>query len=330
MLFVLILAAHPVGARVGAFIAGLSLAVPCFVWAPPLSRGLLMCVMCMPLAAATALVIVPPIAGFRARLAYLCTWCGRHQLNRQARRLDGTSLLRLIVATAVLAGATATVESVSASGLQSFARWFAGVIMVLAFAELATASFPLVSTALGVTVPPLMQSPYRSASVGEFWTKRWNIFASEMVFRPICFAPLARRSRILGLSAAFALSALVHVLLALMALGNWRSSLLFGAFFLVQPLLIIVERRMHVRRWRPMAGRVWALSALTLTSPLFVEPLLRILESSWGIQRNGLGPAIAVLGFVIAFSGFVSLASLVSVSGNNDVNQPAVPRHAGF
>ncbi len=71
MVLVLVLSAHPVGAQVGALVAGLLMAVPCFLWASPLSRFLLMCFMAMPLLAAAALVLAPPIPGFRARLAYL-------------------------------------------------------------------------------------------------------------------------------------------------------------------------------------------------------------------------------------------------------------------
>jgi hypothetical protein len=93
---VLILSAHPMGARIGALMAGLFMAVPCFVWTSPLSRFLLMCFMFMPLAAAATLVLVPPIAGFRARLAYLCTWCGTRPVKRRARSLDAAAPQNLI------------------------------------------------------------------------------------------------------------------------------------------------------------------------------------------------------------------------------------------
>src|SRR4051812_40311862 len=74
LVLVTILCAHPLRARVGALISGLFMAVPCFVRETPLTRLLLACFMCLPLAAATALILTPPIAGFRARLAHLCGW----------------------------------------------------------------------------------------------------------------------------------------------------------------------------------------------------------------------------------------------------------------
>jgi len=88
IVLILILSAHPTGARTGSFMAGLFLAVPCFIEASPLSRGLLMCCMAAPFLAAAALVLAPPIANFRARLAYLLSWCGTRQVKRRARNLD--------------------------------------------------------------------------------------------------------------------------------------------------------------------------------------------------------------------------------------------------
>ncbi len=292
--------------------AGLFLAIPCLVTSRPFFRVILVGITCVPFVAATALLLAPPIAGFRARLAYLCSWCGTHPVNRRARSFDAASLLQLIVATAVLAIAIAVVIAVPGSGRWLPVRWLAGGIMILAFGEMLTACVPLVATALGLTVPLLMQSPWRSASVAEFWTKRWNIFVSEKVLRPYCFAPLAPRSVALALFAAFGVSGVFHVLLAFIALGRWRIALICGAFFLVQPLLIAAERRLAVRRWRPAAGRAWTLTALAIASPLFVEPMLQ--ATGLGIQDPALPQAAGALGCVIVLSGMVSLASLASCS----------------
>jgi hypothetical protein len=320
LVLVLMLSAHRVGAQVGVLLAGLFLAVPCFVRTPPLFRGLLMCAMLMPFAAAAALVLGPPLVGFRARLAYLCSWCGTHQINRRTKGFDVVLLMQLMASTMILAAGIAVVMAVPDSGLWLPVRWLAGGIMALAFAEMATACFPLVATALGITVPPLMQSPWRSASVGEFWAKRWNIFASEKVFRPFCFGPLARRGIGLMLFAAFALSAVGHMLLAFITLGWWRISIVCGAFFLVQPVLIIIERQLGVRHWRLAAGRTWTLAALAVTSPLFVEPMLQVIERSWGARDSVLVATGSVLGFVIGFSSLVSLASLASCPSTTNPN----------
>lgn len=45
LVLVLVLSAHPIGARIGALLAGLFLAVPCFVRDGPFVRALLLCLM---------------------------------------------------------------------------------------------------------------------------------------------------------------------------------------------------------------------------------------------------------------------------------------------
>ncbi|MDB6110841.1 MAG: uncharacterized protein JWR69_2591 [Pedosphaera sp.] len=311
MVFVLILSAHPAGARAGVLMAGLLVAVPCFVQASPLPRCLLMCFMGVPFIAAAALVLAPPIPGFQARLAHLCSWCATRQVRRRAPYFDAAALWRLMAATAVLAAAIAVGKQASASGLGLPVRWLAGGIGIFAFAEMATAGLPLVTAAFGLTVPPLFQSPYRSASIGEFWTKRWNLGAS-VLFRKYCFAPLARHGVAMALFTTFVVSAVAHMLLTYMAIGRWGLSLICGTFFLVQPLLIAAERWMNVRRWRPPAGRAWTLAALAVTAPLVVEPALQLVERSWGAPNDVLLPTVAALGSVMGFSSVIALAALAS------------------
>ena len=70
-----------------------------------------------------------------------------------------------------------------------------------------------------------------------------------------------------------------------------------GAFFAVQPPLLLAER---VRRWPEPARHAWTLGALALACPLFVEPVLQIIEPSWGPPGMVAGPAAVVLGTVLA------------------------------
>lgn len=314
MALVLAVPAHPIGSRIGAVLGGLLWAVPCFVQASPMSRFLLMCCMAMPVAISAALVLAPPIAGFRARLGYLCSWGGTHLVTRRPRSLDFPALRNLLVSTALLAAAIAVVKAASAHDLGFPTRWLAGAVAVGAFAEMVTAGPLLVAASFGLVLPPLMRSPWRSASVAEFWGRRWNVFASEKFFRPWCFAPFARRNPVLALVTAFALSGIGHALLAYMALGRWRISLICGAFFFVQPLLIGLERWIRVRRWRPVLARIWTLSIMALASPLFVEPVLQFVEPSWGAPDVLLLPTLAMLASVLAFSALVSWASLPALT----------------
>jgi hypothetical protein len=234
-------------------------------------------------------------------------------LQRRARRFDAAALRNLFLATAVFAVAIAIIKTVSANGLNLPVRWLAGGIGALAIGEMATTGPNFVMAALGINVPPFFQSPYRSVTISEFWGKRWNLAAGEFL-RRCCFAPLARCGAVFAMFATFAISAVGHALVAFFALGRWKIAVVFGAFFLVQPLLIAAERRLAVRRWRPEAGRAWTLTALAITSPMVIEPTLQFLERSWGAQDNVLLPTLAALGFIIILSGIVSLVSLASSS----------------
>jgi hypothetical protein len=311
---VLILLSHPLTARFGSLAAGLFLVVPCFLRESPFARGLLMCAMAFPLGIAALPLLGPPNAGFRERLAWFFTWLGTHEVNRRPRTFHKAALLHLIAATAVFAAAMVSVKAVAEAGPWLLVRWLAGGIMVMAFAEMVTAGHNFVTALLGVIAPALMLSPYLATSLGEFWTKRWNPASSFLIFRKFFFTPLARRGPTLAFWAAFFASAVAHVLLPLMATGRWQISLTCGAFFLVQPLLIIVERRMNVRRWRPAWARVWTLGALAITSPLFVEPILQILEPSWDPADGWLLPTLVILAFVLAVNLFFALGSLAASS----------------
>ncbi len=102
-LLVLVLSANPIGARVGVLMAGLFMAIPCFVRTAPLNALFLAGFMCGPFLAAAGLLIGQPIVGFRARLARLCAWSDTYPLQRRARRFDAAALRNLFLATAVFA-----------------------------------------------------------------------------------------------------------------------------------------------------------------------------------------------------------------------------------
>ena len=126
-----------------------------------------------------------------------------------------------------------------------------GGIGLLAIAEMATACHNLATAPLGLSVPPLFRAPYRSISVTEFWARRWNLAASEAL-HVFCFRPLSRYGAALALVAAFAASAAGHAFLAGLALKGWRPAASCAAFFMVQPVVMIIERRLKVRRWSPV------------------------------------------------------------------------------
>jgi membrane bound O-acyltransferase family protein len=314
MVLALILATNPFRARIGVLIAGLFLAVPCFVWAPSLLRALLMCLAGLPLVIASAPVLFPEIIGFRARLYFLCTWGFTREVNRRACRFNMASLVQLIAATAIFAACLAATESILGVGGWLLARCLAFGIVILAFAEMATACHNLATGLMGVTAPALMQSPYLSTSVNEFWARRWNPAAS-VLFRSLCFKPLGAHGVATAMCVTFLVSGIAHTLLVFMAIGEWGYSLANGAFFCVQPVFILLERRMKIRLWRPAARRAWTISVLAITSPLFIAPVLQVIARGWGKSENApkvLLPTLAMISFVLVEVLFFSLASLVS------------------
>lgn len=160
--------------------------------------------------------------------------------------------------------------------------------------------------------PHTLNSPVLSRSIGEFWTERWNPGAS-VFFRRTCYEPLARHGRVRALFAAFIVSGIWHLLLAYAVLGRWGMSVVWGAFFFVQPLLILLERRMKVRHWRPAAARVWTFSALAVTCPLIVEPMLQIISRILGAA----GPVpwtAAMVVLVVVVTVFPAAVSLMASS----------------
>ena len=307
---VVTLSAHPGSARLGALISGAFFVVPCFLQASPLLRGTLMCGMAFPYILAAAQLLAPPGADFRARLGFFFTWMGARKIERRPRRFDLSSLLHLAAAAAVFATGLACAQTVPDAGLWRLARWFTGGIAILAVAEMVTASHDFLEAWIGISAPSLMRSPFLSTSVAEFWTKRWNVGASELVFRPLCFEPLARLDPFVALLAAFLASAVAHALLAYMALGRRGISLVCGAFFMAQPLFILVERAIKVRRWPTAPARMWTFAAFLVTSPLFVEPVIQFLNPSLNGPHPVLGPAIVALSASMIVNTFMLLTQL--------------------
>ena len=117
--------------------------------------------------------------------------------------------------------------------------------------------------------------PILSKTLSEFWSERWNLSIHRLLYEHT-FLPLARRAGVLaGVLGAFAASACLHFWFAVAAAG-WAMALSIGAFFLLQGVLVIVERRIGVRRWHPLAQRAWTVGSVLVPLPLLLEPVLRI------------------------------------------------------
>ena len=229
MLLALLFALHPLTARLSLPVASLFFPMPIFLDASPLSRFALMVLMGVPFIIAIASCFAPPKPGRWIRLAFFFSWFGTKTIEPRARNLDLKSLLQFVIAAVVFAAALAMLRTAAPAGPALLVRWLACGIAIFSLAEMITASHGFLTALLGLDAPSLMRSPFLSASVNEFWTRRWNVAMSELGFRPLLFAPLARHGMVPALFAAFGASAVAHALVCFVALGRWPVSLAFGA-----------------------------------------------------------------------------------------------------
>jgi alginate O-acetyltransferase complex protein AlgI len=153
-------------------------------------------------------------------------------------------------------------------------RYVGGAVFIYAMADAVHAMVRASYLAVGLVVPSFHEVPIASRTLAEFWGDRWNRIVSAWL-RTHFFLPLARRGRAgAGSLLAFFMSALLHAYLALVV--GVAMAAVMGAFFLIQGLLVHLERVAGIRRWPLAVARVWTVVALFASSPLFVEPMLRI------------------------------------------------------
>jgi hypothetical protein len=153
------------------------------------------------------------------------------------------------------------------------AAWVGMVGFVLAFHF---GLFHLLSCAWrlnGVDAHRLMNNPLRSASLGEFWGRRWNTAFRDLTHQ-FLFRPLAPRFGARGaILAAFVFSGVVHELvISVPARGGYGGPTMF---FSAQGLGLLFERGVLAQRlglargWR---GRLFAMALLVIPAPVLFHP----------------------------------------------------------
>jgi alginate O-acetyltransferase complex protein AlgI len=150
-----------------------------------------------------------------------------------------------------------------------------GMILILHFGlfDLAAISW----RSAGVNAQPIMAGPIKSASLGEFWGRRWNGAFNQLVLNAL-FRPLARSAGTVPATfATFLFSGLLHELvISLPAAAGYG---LPTAYFLLQASGVIAQRseignRLHLRD----DGRGWLFTMLIAAGPafwLFHPPFIR-------------------------------------------------------
>jgi hypothetical protein len=254
------------------------LLLPLLAPLPPLSRALLACLGMLGLLKLLQLDFDPRWAAHHPLwhgLAPFDVSKARRVATRFDARLFGMLVMHSLLLVVVVA---ALVWLPLELPLRATCRLLLGAALVYTAMESATEGLRFVHRLFAVDVPPIQKAPVLARSVGEFWSRRWNRPVSDWLGEYV-FLPLARRRRPrLALLAAFAVSAVFHAWLYFVALGLSAAASVAG-FFLLQVPVVMLETKWRIARWPTLAARAWTLLWLLVTSPLFVEPLLRGLGS---------------------------------------------------
>ena len=211
------------------------------------------------------------------RIAHALSFIDTRLLRRERPRIE----LRRLVAAAAWGGlaflAFFVVRSV-APRLGAGAPWLrlgGGIVFAYAAIDAGYATVRAGYRAVGFVTPPLHVWPVASLSIAELWGARWARPVAHWL-RHTCFLPLARRGHPgLGTLLGFAASGFGHAYPVLVALGPAMAAMMLG-YFVVQGLAVVAEPRLGVATWPRAGRRAWTIVIMIATSPLFVEPALRV------------------------------------------------------
>jgi hypothetical protein len=135
----------------------------------------------------------------------------------------------------------------------------------------------LVWRSFGVPAQPIMRNPMASVSLGEFWSRRWNVAFNDIAERFI-FRPLVRRAgaRWAGM-VAFAFSGLLHdLVISVPARAGYGLPTLY---FVIQGMGVWLERSAVGRKLGLRHGwRGWTFTMIVAAVPafwLFHPPFVR-------------------------------------------------------
>jgi len=142
-----------------------------------------------------------------------------------------------------------------------------GIILILHFG-----TFHILSLAwrsAGVDAPPIMQAPLSSASLSDFWGRRWNLGFRHLTHRLI-FTPVRIRAGVVpAILLSFLASGVIHdAVISLPARGGYG---LPTGYFVLQGLGVLIERSPLGKRLGLSCGiRGRLLAVIFASAPAFI------------------------------------------------------------
>jgi hypothetical protein len=153
-------------------------------------------------------------------------------------------------------------------------RWLGATLGGYLVMEGMTWQWVAVLPIFGWSHRPYQRHPILSRTLAEFWGVRWSSVIHRWL-RVNVFEPLARRKAArAGIMASFVVSGSLHAYIVWPSAGLAPAAWMLG-FFTAHGAITLVENRLGVRRWRPLAGRGFVIAVFVLTVPLFMEAVLR-------------------------------------------------------
>jgi len=221
----------------------------------------------------------------RARVFYSLLWPGFDARPFAAAAVERPPIRRLVEGTLrmTVGGLALVVAALNQERWGDAAAWV-GIGAILLFVHLGYSDLlTWLARRRGYPVKPLFDRPWKSKSLAEFWSRRWNVAFVEM--DRILFLPLLRTwlDRRVSSFSVFLISGLLHEMAISYPAGSG-----FGlpmVYFAIHAVAVYAERAvLKVRVWPAAAARTWTLAVVLLPLPLLfhegfratlVLPLLR-------------------------------------------------------
>ena len=245
----------------------------------PLARALLAFLAGCSLFIAVKIAFSQEPLSIRDRLLQVFALPGPRRASRvpaiSAPRTIGWLILYLTLAGLALLVLLHTRHRVGA--IYSLERLSAGVLLLYAAVQFFFDFASFCFRATGSALDSLHRTPIAARTLAEFWSQRWNRVVSAWLHMFI-FLPLARRGcPRLGVFCAFLVSGVLHGWVILVALGS-SGALAISLFFVVQGAFVLAEHKLGIHAWPVSVARGWTLAVLLASSPLIIDPYLRLFD----------------------------------------------------